>query len=122
MASQDALPNTAPLLSQLRDLTMDKMGVRPCLFQLKFAEALLKRDRDVLLEAGCGSGKTLGFWIPLLYNKNGIQIVITALNLLGKQNVESLQRAGINGISINAETATQKNFQVEPKSQVRNND
>jgi superfamily II DNA helicase RecQ len=105
--------NPAPLLSQLRDLTRDKMGLRPCLFQLKFAEAILKCKQDVLLEAGCGFGKTLGFWIPLLYNRNGIQIVVTALNILGKQNVDILKKAGIEAISINAESATPRNFQVE---------
>lgn len=113
MASQ-ATASDVPLLSRLRDLTLERTGLRPCLFQLKFAEALLKRDRDVLLEAGCGFGKTLGFWIPLFYKESGIQIVVTALNLLGNQNVETLKKAGIKGISINAETATGQNFRVEP--------
>jgi superfamily II DNA helicase RecQ len=104
-------PNLPPL-SQLRKLTEDATGLRPCRFQLKFAEAILKRDRDILLEAGCGQGKTLGFWIPLFYNKTGIQIVITALNLLGKQNVETLKKAGIHAISIDSESANTKNFTV----------
>lgn len=67
----------------------------------------------MLLEAGCGFGKTLGFWIPLFHKEKGIQIVVTALNLLGKQNIDTLTKAGIKGISINAETATAHNFRVK---------
>jgi carbamoylphosphate synthase large subunit len=50
--------------------------------------------------------KTLGFWLPLFWDNKGIQIVITALNLLGKQNVDTLKQAGIKGISINSVSAT----------------
>ncbi|KIK91642.1 hypothetical protein PAXRUDRAFT_149057, partial [Paxillus rubicundulus Ve08.2h10] len=67
----------------------------PCLWQLKVAEAFLKGDKDVLCTAGTGMGKTLGLWIPLLFQPDGIQIVVTLLNLLGKQNVTSLAKAGI---------------------------
>jgi superfamily II DNA helicase RecQ len=102
-----------PSLDHLRTLTKEKTGYRPCLFQLKFAQAILKGDRDVLLEAGCGHGKTLGFWIPLFYKPTGIQLVVTALNLLGKQNVETLKKAGIRAISIDSESANSKNFTVE---------
>jgi len=57
-------------------------------------------------------GKTLCFWIPLLFRMDGIQLVITPLNLLGKQNTTSLGIAGIPAIAINAETATTTNFLV----------
>ena len=43
-------------------------------------------------------GKTLCFWLPLLFRPNGIQIVVTPLNLLGKQNAASLTKAGISAI------------------------
>ncbi|KAG1898743.1 P-loop containing nucleoside triphosphate hydrolase protein, partial [Suillus fuscotomentosus] len=81
----------------------------PCLWQVKVAQALLKGDHDVLCTAGTGMGKTLGFWIPLLF-RQGIQIVITPLNMLGKQNATSLAKAGIRAISISSETATTANF------------
>ncbi|KIJ64213.1 hypothetical protein HYDPIDRAFT_71054, partial [Hydnomerulius pinastri MD-312] len=50
----------------IRECTQQVFGVRPCLWQLKVAEALLKGDKDVLCTAGTGMGKTLGFWMPLL--------------------------------------------------------
>ncbi|KIJ09816.1 hypothetical protein PAXINDRAFT_57347, partial [Paxillus involutus ATCC 200175] len=56
-----------PVLSDIRQRTLEVFGVRPCLWQLKVAEALLKGDKDVLCTAGTGMGKTLGFWIPLLF-------------------------------------------------------
>ncbi|KAI6011404.1 P-loop containing nucleoside triphosphate hydrolase protein [Pisolithus microcarpus] len=55
-------------------------------------------------------GKTLGFWIPILFRPGGIQIVVTPLNTLGRQSAASLARAGIKGIAINADTATTANF------------
>ena len=39
-------------------------------------------------------------------------MVITPLNLLGKQNVELLEKAGIKAISIGADMATSENFLV----------
>ncbi|KAG1762233.1 hypothetical protein EDD22DRAFT_759432, partial [Suillus occidentalis] len=54
----------------------------PCLWQLKLADALLKGDQDIVCIAGTGMGKTLSFWILLLFCNNSIQLVITPLNLL----------------------------------------
>ncbi|KAG2337004.1 hypothetical protein BDR05DRAFT_895890, partial [Suillus weaverae] len=82
----------------------------PCLWQLKVAHMLLQCNQDVLCIARTGMGKTLGFWIPLLFCNNSIQLVITPLTLLGKQNATSLVKAGICTIAINVEMATLKNF------------
>ncbi|KAJ7231791.1 P-loop containing nucleoside triphosphate hydrolase protein [Mycena rebaudengoi] len=100
------------LLSTIRDKVEAVFGYRPCLWQLKVVRAILKRDKDVASIAATGSGKTLTFWMPLLFIENGIQIVITPLNILGKQNVESLAKVGISTICITAETATEENFQA----------
>ncbi|KIO12248.1 hypothetical protein M404DRAFT_44354, partial [Pisolithus tinctorius Marx 270] len=81
-------------------------------WQLQVAEAILKGGRNVLCIARTGMGKTLTFWMPLLFWPAGIQIVVTPLNLLGKQNVMSLVKAGIQAISISSEMATPANFQV----------
>ena len=100
-----------PSLSEIRELTQQRFGVWPCLWQLKVAHALL-RGRDVVCTAGTGMGKTLTFWIPLLFSTGGIQIVITPLNLLGKQNTQALTKAGIRAIVINSETASHVNIAV----------
>ena len=59
-----------------------------------------------------GSGKTLTFWMPLLFRLEGIQIIITPLNILGKQNVDTLAALGVAGIALSAETETTENFKV----------
>ncbi|KAJ7626573.1 P-loop containing nucleoside triphosphate hydrolase protein [Mycena polygramma] len=100
------------LLSEIRDKVEAVFGYRPCLWQLKVVRAILKRDKDVASIAATGSGKTLTFWMPLLFIPTGIQIVITPLNILGKQNVDSLAKVGISAITITAETATEENFQA----------
>ncbi|KAG2061414.1 P-loop containing nucleoside triphosphate hydrolase protein [Suillus hirtellus] len=104
------LNQDTPSTADVRHKTQDRFGVRPCLWQVKVAQALLQGDKDVLYTAGTGMGKTLCFWIPLLFRIDGIQLVITPLNLLSKQNADSLGIAGIPAIAINAETATTTNF------------
>lgn len=112
MPEQEASANqSVPQLSEIRERTQQNFGVRPCLWQLKVAEALLK-GQDVICTAGTGMGKTLGFWIPLLFRADGMQIIVTPLNLLGKQNAESLAKAGIQAIAFNSETATHANIAV----------
>jgi len=75
-------------------------------------EAILRHDRDIVSIAATGAGKTLTFWMPLLFRNDGIQIIITPLNILGKQNVEDLAALGISGIALSAENATPANFKV----------
>jgi superfamily II DNA helicase RecQ len=101
-----------PSLALIRARTEEVFGRRACLWQLKVAEAFLLRDRDIICIAGTGKGKTLTFWMPLLFDSTSVQVVITPLNLLGEQNVMDLKRAGISAISIHADTATAHNFQV----------
>ncbi|KAF7970094.1 hypothetical protein HWV62_25022 [Athelia sp. TMB] len=60
-----------------------------------------------------GSGKTLTFWMPLLFFKEGIQIVITALNGLAKQNVRELEGKGIGAIALTGANANAQNFQIK---------
>ena len=100
------------LLSQIRDKVEACFGYRPCLWQIRVVQALLKNDKDVVSISATGSGKTLTFWMPLVFVPDAIQIVVTPLNILGKQNVEMLANVGIKAISITAESATAENFQV----------
>ncbi|KAI5988180.1 hypothetical protein EDD15DRAFT_2107553, partial [Pisolithus albus] len=78
----------------------------PCQWQLRVAETILKGEKDVICIVGTGMGKTLTFWMPLLFCLDSMQIVVTPLNLLGKQNVAYLMKAGIQAISISGETAS----------------
>jgi hypothetical protein len=74
-----------PSLSYICSFTQSKFHHHPCLWQAKAVKAILKHDRDVIIITGMGMGKTLTFWMPLLFYPAGhIQVVITPLNLLGK--------------------------------------
>jgi superfamily II DNA helicase RecQ len=75
-------------------------------------EAILKHDKDIISIAATGAGKTLTFWMPLLFKKDGIQVIITPLNILGKQNILSLEVIGISGITVTAKNATKWTFKV----------
>jgi superfamily II DNA helicase RecQ len=101
-----------PSFTEIRRRTQEVLGYRPCLWQICVVEAILRHDKDIISIAATGSGKTLTFWMPLLFNKDGIQVVITPLNILGKQNVESLKAMGIQGITVTAENAHKQTFKV----------
>ena len=101
-----------PSLLEIREKAFKLFGRRPCLWQIRVVEAIRRHDRDIVSIAATGAGKTLTFWMPLLFREDGIQIVISPLNILGKQNVEDLAALGISGIALSAENATPANFKV----------
>jgi hypothetical protein len=57
-------------------------------------------------------GKTLTFWLPLLSCPYGIQIVVTPLNILGQQNVDTLSKFSVHGVFVSAKTASKEFFDV----------
>ena len=63
-----------------------------------------------------GAGKTLTFWIPILMaledGEDKMSVVVTPLNLLGKQNKEALDAAGINRVAISHCNSTPQTFKV----------
>jgi superfamily II DNA helicase RecQ len=99
-----------PSHSLIQEKLHKQFSKRACLLQLKVAEVFLKKAGDVICIADAGMGKTLAFWLPLALTDTGIQIVVTPLNQLGHQSVSFLAKAGINSISISAETANLVNF------------
>jgi len=62
-----------PSFSEIRDRTQLVFGRRPCLWQIKVVEAILRHDRDVASIAGMGMKKTLTFWMPLLFTLWNLQ-------------------------------------------------
>jgi superfamily II DNA helicase RecQ len=101
----------------VRDLVQNKFRKRACYFQIKVAQALYT-GKDVVACAPTGAGKTLTFWIPILMaleeGKSKMSIVVTPLNLPGKQNKEALDKAGINGVAISRHNAIPQTFKVCP--------
>lgn len=100
-----------PTISDIRKKVQDVFGHRACLWQCLAGESVLKAS-DTVIEVPTGMGKTLAFFIPPLFRPRGTQIIVTALNVLGRQNEDALKKARISAISISAETATDVNFRV----------
>ncbi len=101
-----------PDISEIRCRTLERFGCRPCLWQCQVVAALLKGDDDIICISGTGSGKTLTFWMPLLFRPSGIQVIVTPLNILGTQNKKQLLDVGIEAVVISGDTASPENFQV----------
>ena len=62
------------------------MGVQPCLWQVKVVRKILEQE-DIITIATTGSGKSSTYWMPLLFVKHGIVVIVTPLKQLGKQFV-----------------------------------
>ena len=95
-------------LLENREKTFKLFGHQPCLWQIQVVEAILCHDRNIVYRGW----KTLIFWMPLLFREDGIQIIMSPLNILRKQNVEDLAALEISRIALSAENATPANFKV----------
>ena len=110
MAAKNRHP--VPSIQHIRDATQKNFGHVPCLWQAKVVQSILRGDKDVILIAATGSGKTLTFYMPLLFREDGIQIICTPLNVLGTLNVRYLTECGFPSINVTAENATTDTFRV----------
>jgi len=99
-----------PSIEEVREKVKTKFGFEPCLYQIQDAQAQLRGEHCITI-AATGSGKTLTFWIPLLFTR-GIIVLITALNILGDQNVNELTALGIPAVNITKDTASDSTFKV----------
>jgi superfamily II DNA/RNA helicase len=94
-------------LNDIRALVHTAFSKRPCYFQVQIARELLA-GKDVINAAATGMGKTLSFWIGLLMWRNfkkleepeKIVIVVTPLVVLGTQNANILEKAGLSGVAV----------------------
>ncbi|KIL65828.1 hypothetical protein M378DRAFT_47762, partial [Amanita muscaria Koide BX008] len=95
----------------VRNLVAGKLGKRACLLQIQAALALYGGN-DVVVSAATGFGKTLTFWIPLLMaleeGQDKIIFVVTPLNLLGRQNVETLEGLGIPAVAVDGQSISER--------------
>ena len=67
--------------SVLSDQAFEIFGKRPFKWQLEADQAILC-GRDVVLDIGTGSGKTLCFTLPLLLNNSDIALTVSPLTAL----------------------------------------
>lgn len=106
------IPHSMPVLdADVQKQVEEAFGIRPCLWQIKVVRAIMEGD-DVITIAPTGLGKSLTYWMPLLFIKHGITVLVTPLKLLGGQFVEMLQDNMISAVSITAANATNELFEV----------
>jgi superfamily II DNA helicase RecQ len=89
----------------------EAFGICACLWQICVVWAILN-GKGVITIAPTGSGKSLTYWMSLLYIKHGITVVVTPLKLLRGQFVEMLQDNSISAVSIMASNVTNELFKV----------
>lgn len=114
-----AMPSPSSLIKasieRIRAVSQEKFKKRPCLWQVKAAQKLLE-GRDVVCCVRTGAGKTLSFWLPIAMSmeegEEKISVVVTPLNLLGKQNESQLVEAGIPAIAVSRLNARRETFKV----------
>ncbi|KAF9225047.1 hypothetical protein BS17DRAFT_684118, partial [Gyrodon lividus] len=68
-----------PSLSKMKQIVSEKLSISPCTWQLQSVQAQLQK-KDVFTISPTGSGKTMTFWIPMLFNS-----IITPLKILGEK-------------------------------------
>jgi superfamily II DNA helicase RecQ len=96
------LPHTMPdNHEEAQRQVFEAFGIHACLWQLHVVWAILNGE-DVITIAPTGSRKSLTYWMPLIYIKHGITVVVTPLKLLRGQFVEMLQDNNISAVSITA--------------------
>lgn len=105
-------PRRIPSIAEIRQRALQVFGKRLCLWQVRVVQAIIRGDRDIISIAGTGSGKTITFWVALLFLRNAIQIIVTPLNILGDQVVQQLGKAGITAISTQGGKATHDDWMV----------
>ena len=89
----------------------EKLGFWPCLWQIAVVRKVLEQD-DVITIAPTEAGKSWCYFLPLLYVKFGIVLLVTPLKLLGMQFVKNLKQRGINAVSMIASNSSNELFQV----------
>ena len=89
---------------EVQDQVEAMFGFHPCPWQIHVVHAI-QNGNDVITIAPTGSRKSMTYWMPVLFIKYGISVIVTPLKLLGAQFSEMLG-VGISAILITAANAT----------------
>ena len=88
-------------IEQLQLDGMSHFGQRPCCWQSEIVFKLTSVENLVSISA-TGSGKSLVFWLPMLY-EDGLTIILVPLKNLGQQLADESSRRGFRAVSVTAE-------------------
>ena len=115
-----SLEYEVPSAEEITQDVIEKFGVTPCKFQVEATIAQLKQAlenptdyrRGVLCIAGTGSGKSLAFYMPFLFNDNGISIMVTPLNVLAEQMAHVSTKLGISVANLTGDSVAESLLRV----------
>ena len=96
---------------EVQRLVEERTGIWPCLWQIKVVWMILEQW-DVIEIAATGSGKSLPYWMALLFIKHGIVVLVTPLKLLGQQFVRVLEKNELTAVSMTASNSNNELFKV----------
>ena len=100
-----------PTLSIIEDKCKEIFHKTPCQFQSLLCLWQLQH-KNIISISPTGSGKTLTFWLPLIFSSTSIIIIITALNVLGDQFVAQLQEVSFPAVAVTATNDNDITFSV----------
>ena len=89
---------------------LSKYNISPHLFQLDICLALLRKI-DLVMTARTGSGKTLTFFLPMLFEQ-GITIIISPLTTLENQHAKDVTKYGYSVLPISHDNFSEKERKV----------
>ncbi|KDQ05581.1 hypothetical protein BOTBODRAFT_149878 [Botryobasidium botryosum FD-172 SS1] len=107
--SSSASVSDAPsnsLRDRLRAATLARTGLTPYEWQLDVAEALVQ-DKDAILIAGTGCGKTLAYVMPCFIDPKTTVIIVSPLNALEQNQAAQFSKWGLRATAVNAKTLSE---------------
>jgi hypothetical protein len=94
-------------------LVEERTGIRPCLLQIKVVQMILAQWDGIEI-AATGLGKSLPYWMALLFIKYGIVVLVTPLKLLGEQFVRVLEKNKLTAVSMTASNSIMSYLRYVP--------
>ncbi|KAI0313652.1 P-loop containing nucleoside triphosphate hydrolase protein, partial [Amylostereum chailletii] len=101
-----------PTVEEIHAKTLDVFGKRPCYLQVQVCLEILRREKHIVCCAATGFGKSLAYMMPLLFDAQLILVVVTPLNILGKQNIETLAKVDVCAVAVSALNNDKETFKV----------
>ena len=83
----------------ITSLSIQQFKIAPCHFQREVCIALLRKI-DTITTAPTGFGKTITFFLPKLFECEGITIIICLLNTLGIQHAQKANEYGFCSLAV----------------------
>lgn len=87
----------------ITSLSIQQFKITPCHFQREICIALLRKI-DTIATAPTGFSKTITFFLPKLFECQGITIIICPLNTLRIQHTQKAREYGFHSLAVSQES------------------